>query len=173
MLHARSSGLGWLAAGSIAAVLGAGCGDDAKPGADPARFLGTWVADTGNLTAMCGAFSLPAQDLKDQMLIFSSGTDAPLIIQRGDCRIAFDINGDVATARPNQTCAATVPNPLPGGAGGMLGVTLNIDKATFTLNGTLGVFQQSGTVGFMGGMAPAGQPTGCTYSILANTKKTS
>jgi hypothetical protein len=144
------------------------CGDDGNGNKkDPAKFIGTWIADTGTLSPSCGGTALPAQSLIGEQLVFAAGTDSDLLVTRGSCQVKYDISGDVATARPGQTCSATFNNPLNNTP---IGAMFEIAKASFTLvsGGIRGNFEQSGSATLT---VPIPGFSGCSYTINASATK--
>jgi hypothetical protein len=142
------------------------CGDDGNK-KDPAKFIGTWIADTGTLSPSCSGTALPAQSLIGEQLVFTAGTDSDLLVTRGTCQVKYDITGDVATARPGQTCSATFNNPLNNMP---LGAMFEIAKASFSLvsGGIRGNFEQSGSATLT---IPIPGFSGCSYTINASATK--
>src|SRR5688572_24259864 len=90
-----------------AALAFAGCGD----GADKtAPFVGAWTVTMGTTVATCpppiNTVTLPA-DRAEQS--FVKGTDADLVMTPlANCMLKLDVEGRVATMRPNQMCNITV-----------------------------------------------------------------
>jgi hypothetical protein len=116
-----------------------GCGDDAKPSSNPELFLGTWMVTSGMARATCTGFA-PMQSLAGASVQLTAGDDAPLMANVRGCMLKFDIAGNVATARPNQTCTTNfelMMMPVP--------IELTIASATFKVEGTTGTLMQSGT----------------------------
>ena len=147
------------------AVALSACGSDNKK--DVAKFIGAWSIDSGALTASCPPLALPMQPITPgEKLVFSPGTDSDLVIERSGCKIKFDVNGDVATAQSGQSCAATIPNPVPGSNGAPVAITLGVTKGVFTAKGTMGTFEQSGNA-----TLPIPVLSGCTYGINALATK--
>jgi hypothetical protein len=129
-----------VAAALVALALGAGaCGDDDTPSNNPELFLGTWMVTSGMAKATCTGFA-PMQSLAGASVQLTAGDDAPLMANVRGCMLKFDIAGNVATARPNQTCTTNfelMMMPVP--------IELTIASATFKVEGTTGTLMQSGT----------------------------
>jgi hypothetical protein len=182
MFHARfqTSGAALrLALAACCATVACGDGDGHKR--DVAAMIGTWTISTGSLIAVCPSLGFPLRttEIQGQQLTFSPGTDADLVIERAGCKAKFDVAGHVATAQAGQTCSLSIENPLGGTAGGTnplpvpvgssIGIILGIDKAAFTATGTMGTYEQSGSI-----TPPLPLPalSGCTYGInVAASKK--
>lgn len=148
-------------------VLGtSACGGDDASTSDPQRFIGTWKATTGQLAVTCPGLPVPADDLAGETLTVTAGTDAPIEATISGCKVKFDIAGDVATARPNQTCMITYPTQA-----GNLAATLTIASAGFTLKSTGGDYAQAGNATVT--IAIPGLPGSatCSYQITASATK--
>ena len=182
MLHARFHAVGrgqarvggaaaLLLGGALAAGL-AGCGGSEPNPNDPAKFIGTWVTNMGTADISCPPIALPTQQVMGQQLVFTKGTDAPLEVTLLNCKIKYDIAGDVATAKMGQMCDLTIP------AGGqMLGVTFTVQKAVFTLKdgGKVGEIDQRGQIKLRGMIPnlPPGMmiPENCTLIVNGTATK--
>jgi hypothetical protein len=164
MFHARSRFGAAAVLAAAACWMSAGCGGDDK---DLSKFLGTWNISSGSLAASCPPLAVPTSPIgQGEQLVFTAGTDSDLVIERSGCKVKFDVSGNVASAKPGQSCAAMIANPLPM-ATGTVGVTLGINKASFTAAGTTGTYQQSGTA-----MLAIPLLSGCTYDVMASATKT-
>lgn len=181
MFHARFQTPGAALRLTLAASCAAlACGDGDGHKRDVASLIGTWTISTGSLIAVCPGLGFPLRTTatKGQQLAFSAGADADLVMERIGCTAKFDVSGNVATAQPGQTCSlsseallsgtAGGANPLPIPVGANIGITLGIDKAAFTAMGTMGTYEQSGTI-----TPPLPLPaiSGCTYGINVAASK--
>jgi hypothetical protein len=92
--------------------------------------------------------------------------DAPIEAEIAGCKIKFDLKGDVATARPNQTCSIVYPT-----AAGSLNASLTVAAATFTLKGTSGDFTQNGNATVTISIPGLPSSASCTYTIMATATR--
>lgn len=139
-------------------ALAAGCGgDDSDQSADV--FIGTWQVIDGNAMARCTGIS-PTSSLGGAQVKMTAGTDSPLQVDVRGCLLKFDINGNTATARANQTCMTTFEVNMSN-----LQIELMVSKADFTVTGTTGLLSMTGTAktGFLGD---------CPYDAMAMATKT-
>jgi hypothetical protein len=139
-------------------ALAAGCGgDDSDQKADV--FIGTWQVIDGSAMARCTGLS-PTSSLGGAQVKMTAGTDAPLQVDVRGCLLKFDINGNTATARANQTCMTTFEVNMSN-----LQIELLVSKADFTVTGTTGLLSMMGTAKtvFLGD---------CPYDAMAMATKT-
>jgi hypothetical protein len=131
---------------------------DAAPPVDVSPFVGSWVVSTGNAQAtMCTDLGdLPMQSLDGTMVTVKADKDAVILLTVGGCTFTFDVKGNVATARPTQSCMTQFSL-----AGVSIPVTLTIDMATFTVSGGVGTLVQMGHASATMPMAT------CTYKVTA------
>jgi hypothetical protein len=87
-----------------------------------AAFIGSWKY-SGTKVFECQTDPKPEMDTGT--LQVRAGTDAPIVVMR-QCPVKHDINGDVATLRPGQTCSYTAAG---------YAVSVNYMTSTLTLNG--------------------------------------
>ena len=146
------------------ALVGCGGSDSAN---DPKRFIGTWVADAGELKITCPLpVPLPAQSLKGESLTIGAGTDTPLVTTVRGCVVKFDVSGDIAIAKPGQSCTTSAMIP---GTTSALSFTLTVSSATFTNHGSTGDFAQNGSATTTG--VPTLGTLTCSYELNANATK--
>jgi hypothetical protein len=135
---------------------------DASP-AEIAAFVGEWLVTSGDAQAtMCsGLPDLPAQSLADKMVTVSPGTDSALELTLAGCTFKLDVSGNVATARPGQSCMTTLDV-----SGLTFQVTLTFDSSTFTVTDGTGSLVQTGHASAQSPIAVM-----CTYKANATGMK--
>jgi hypothetical protein len=149
------------------AAAGSGCGDDtAAPAVDagaldaatadgqPAdsalpdasgaginAFVGDWLVTGGQAQAtMCtGLPDLPAQPLAGKMVTVKAGNLAAIELTLAGCTFQLDVSGNVATARPGQSCMTVLMLENT-----TFQVMLTFDSSTFTVSGESGTLVQTG-----------------------------
>jgi hypothetical protein len=135
----------------VAVACGSDSGDDVA--AEP--FLGSWTYTDGTESTDCGG--PPSEQPLMGSLTVTRGPASALIMMIGaDCRLALDIDGATATARPSPPCT------VDGGS-----VSLTFTKYTFAINGTTATETRMAT-------AQATTPTGpvaCSYSANGTLTK--
>jgi hypothetical protein len=85
---------------ALAGLLATGCGSGDQTNLDD--FIGVW-AGTGIANTKCGAGAGTNAELNETITI-TKGVAAPLLVVVGACSLQMDVQGNVATLRPNQTC---------------------------------------------------------------------
>jgi hypothetical protein len=150
---------------ALSVFIAAGCGDSTStpatggPSPQADRFVGTWTVASGQVTAACGTLALPPADIHGQQTV-ERGTSSDLLFTvEPTCKLQLDVNGDTATARPNQQCQLTVPY-----MGSMLPVTGTVTAGTLTLDasGNNATFDCMGTVQIV---------SSCTFAIHGMSTK--
>ena len=91
------------------------CGGD--KGDDLGRFVGTWQATSGTLTAVCDGYTYTAALTGN--IVWSEGISSDLLQtdQSGTCSMMADVRGLTASGVPGKSCTG------PDGAGGVQTVT--------------------------------------------------
>jgi hypothetical protein len=110
--------------------------------AEIAAFVGDWLVTAGEAKAtMCTGLpgDLPAQPLTGKMVTVKAGTDAALELTLAGCTFKLDVSGNVATARPAQSCMTMLTVATVA-----FQVTLTFDSSTFTVSGDSGTLVQTG-----------------------------
>lgn len=143
-----------LAGCALAALTACGAGSG-----DATVFVGTWTISNGTLNASCGGLT-PSQSLDGSTVTLANATDGSLVANVRGCQVVFDVKGNVATARANQTCQSSVDL-----AGQTLALTLSVAAATFTVSGDTGTLVQSGTA------TTNTFPLGCVYQVMATAQR--
>ena len=122
-------------------------------------FVGSWRYDSGTLTPnMCSVLgtAIPPIPLTGETVTITKTDATHINVNAGSaCDVAFTVNGAVATAAPNSTCAVTVMG-IP--------VTLNITSWTLTLSGTGLASAESGSAP-LGGSACTASGTGALTKV--------
>ena len=144
-------------------VAALGCSSSTK---NTDKFTGTWTFSQGTFTAACPppVGTLP-NNLAGDMMTLSNGTSSDLTstlhTSYGDCMLQLSVDGSVASASPNQTCALNVPF---GGA--TVPVTLTVTSWTLTSSSSGGV--DTLTTSAMGTANAAGLDCPVTVSGVAS-----
>jgi hypothetical protein len=118
----------------------ASCGGSSGSGSTPSdldRFIGTWTISTGTLMATCPPLPTPVSSplTGDQMV--QKGTDSDLVFNvQPMCHLLVDVNGNVATVRPRQSCTVTAAGANVPGTVESGNLTVSGETASFTVGGT-------------------------------------
>ena len=117
----------------------------------PAAFIGTWKY-TGTRVFECETD--PKPEAASGTLQIRAGTDAPIVVVR-QCDVKHDVNGNVATLRPNQVCRFT-----------NAGYSVSVAYMTSTL--TLG---EDGTIKWKEAWSGMLDSVKCTQTLEATLKR--
>jgi hypothetical protein len=146
--------LAWLACATL--LVAVACGSDPEDDTATEPFLGTWTYTEGTESTDCAGAPSSMQPLMG-MLTVSRGQTSPLIMMIGaDCRLAMDVAGPIATARPSPPCM------VDGGS-----VKLTFSAYTFAVSGAMATETRAATAQ---AMTPQG-PVDCSYHAMGMLKK--
>jgi hypothetical protein len=85
----------------------AACGGGGTPTDQTAGFVGVWTFSSGSLAATCTGIPAPAPfELTGLSVTFAKVDDSTISLTAGSagCTVDFGVTGDIAKAKPNQTC---------------------------------------------------------------------
>jgi hypothetical protein len=156
-------------AGSVCLLLAGvagGCGEDAP---DLSKFVGTWKVEAGTANPNCGDnVPVPPFDLKDETVTITTATDAHLVATIRSCALKFNVNGDLASVLPNQTCTFQYTATDMAGRSMDLSANLAASSGNLTFMGTTAdvVLAGTATVPFFGSLSLT-----CQFNLNAKVNK--
>jgi hypothetical protein len=133
-------------------------GADSAPPAGLSAFVGRWVYESGQESLACMGKPPQANSLAGIELVIAAGKDSPLTLANEACSFALDVAGNVASARPGQTCKL---------ADGASMLVYALTSLTFTVEGPTAMETSSWSIDFID---PSGNLR-CPYTTIGRLRK--